>query len=314
MDQALYDSVTATIFGVRGQWLFQFNATTGAFIRAMRFTVNASCTSCLTILGGRVYCGVSNVAWNNYSGAPSFDRNDLDVFVVDTVSFTLVDRWNSFSNVGKSGFVSLTNNGTLIYGSIQTAVLPNDLLAFVVNPAAPAGLTTHNIGSQPRDLVYDSFNSVIWYADGLAQQFGVEKSDFTNGTTNDTVASPFCGCCYNLAQNKAYFVLGGETFTKINAVDVIPSFTFEAPFTTLHTGQVNANPIRIKSVNGLVGNNHNGKVLIPCWQDDTVIVWNPATDSVDSVQAGFTAPIDVVVTPTKNFAVQSGVTGLREIV
>lgn len=313
MDQAIYEPTTQKIFGVRGQWLFQFNATTGALEASLRFTSNAQCVSCITAFGGNLYCGVNNVPWNTYSGLPSFVRNDLDVFIVSAAGFSVTGRLNSFTNVGKSGFGALVNDGTNLYGTIQTGTLPNDLLAFKVLPSVPGGLTTHSLGQRITDMAYDSVNSLLWFSDPDFTQAGAEKTDFSNGQVNDTTTDPFCGCCYNSAQNKAYFVAGGEAFSKILATDMTPGFVYPTTMTTLHTGRINANPVRIKSVNNLVGNPLNAKVLIPTWADDAVVVWNPLTDTVDSVKTGFTAPFDIVSTPTKNFAVQTGTTALKEI-
>ena len=59
------------------------------------------------------------------------------------------------------------------------------------------------------------------------------------------------------------------------------------------------------------------KIYIPCQNKDCVIVFNPATNT-GVVKTGFDSPIDVVFTdtifPGKAFAVQSGPTGLKEIV
>ncbi len=41
MDAAIYEPTTNRIFGVKGQWLYQFNAVTGAFIQGLRFTTDA---------------------------------------------------------------------------------------------------------------------------------------------------------------------------------------------------------------------------------------------------------------------------------
>ena len=64
-----------------------------------------------------------------------------------------------------------------------------------------------------------------------------------------------------------------------------------------------------------MGNPYNGKVLIPAWDEDLVLVWNPNTDNVADmvIKSGFTAPFDIVHCPTASFAVQSGSTGLKII-
>lgn len=61
-------------------------------------------------------------------------------------------------------------------------------------------------------------------------------------------------------------------------------------------------------------NPHNGKIYLPDLATNQVIIFDPATDTVESVKTGFTDPLDVVFTPTKAFAVQQSGKALKEIV
>jgi len=319
MNQALFEPATGTIVGIRGQWLLQFNATTGAFIQAMRFSDDAAGVSCMTILNGKIYCGVLFSPITDYAAGNSAGR---DIFVVDAATFALASRFNlgSISQTVDSeiqaGYRMLTNNGTRIAGFTYTqGSTPQDTVGdFEFDPTDIAGTFQRaSYSTFAEDSSYDSVNGVYWIPDAGGSRIECKQSPFGGSdcrSTSGLITSH--GITYNSDQNKVFCVLGDESFVEVNASDAVPAFS-DFPFTTRHTGRINCNAIRVKSVNGQSGNAHNGKVLIPTWADDAVVIWDPATNAVESVQTGFTAPFDIVVCPTANWAVQSGVVGLKEI-
>lgn len=319
MDQAIFEPVTGTIMGVRGQWLFQFNATTGAFIQGMRFMSNVGGKSSITALSGKLYIGTTFTPSNNLQIFNPFP--DRDVYVVDAATFATVGRWNlgivkltfSFGNKHESqyysdGWYSLVTIGAKVYGYTDEDGI------FAVDPTNIPGYTRVS-SDAPADIAVDTVNNVLWLAAQdspdiycLDTNLGsFNESHDTNGNLNS-----LSGITYNVAQNKVYAVKGAEDFYMVQASAAMPGFN-NFPANTVHTGRINATPYRIKSVNGLAGNPHNGKVLIPTFADDAVIVWNPASDTVESVQTGFTAPVDIVVCPTTNWALQTGVVALKQI-
>ena len=56
----------------------------------------------------------------------------------------------------------------------------------------------------------------------------------------------------------------------------------------------------------------NGLLYIPCQDKDGIVVFDPVAESA-VWKGGFDSPVDVVFTPTKAFAVQTGPIGLKEI-
>lgn len=70
----------------------------------------------------------------------------------------------------------------------------------------------------------------------------------------------------------------------------------------------NATPYRIRF------NAADGLLYIPTLKGDTVIVFDPSTDTIFDTKTGFDSPWSVVFTPTKQFAVQLGGVGLKEII
>ncbi len=316
MDSAIYHSGTQKIFGVRGQWLFKCNAVTGVVEDALRFATDVNGVSSITSIGNFLYIGTSYaVNSNDLTGV--IPRPDVDIYVVNAAAFVVSSRLN-FGNKNTlpadesftCGWRSLVTDGTSIYGinigSSSGAVQE----LFSVDPLNLASYNATNF-SWGADLACDTVNGVIWIADNVTPNLWAVSFDFLT-TCNDTNGTLPCnGICYNSAQNKVYGTKGDFGWISGSAVGV-PGANFGV--STFSTGRINANPYRIKSVNGLGLNPLNGKVLIPCWADDTVVVVDPLTDTVAAVKTGFTSPIDIVSTPTANFAVQSGITGLRAIV
>lgn len=317
MDQAIYESTQQKIFGVRGQWLFRFSPTTGSLEASLRFATSVSGFSTITTFGGKLYIGTSFTPTNNLSlGAPFLNR---DIYVVDAATFAVTGRFNlgntpDYAFAGAevyyygSGWHSLVNSGGKVLGSVGSGDI------FTVDPTNIPGYTRISFGAAT-DIAVDDVNGVIWVCNqGSPNLYCIQTNPLDFADCHDTNANlnGITGITYNLAQNKVYAVDGTFNLLGFSAALAVPAFS-NFHVSNFNTGRINANPQRIKSVNNQAGNAHNGKVLIPTWSDDAVLIWNPATDTVESVQTGFTSPTDIVVCPTTNWAVQSGTTGLKQI-
>lgn len=327
LDQAIYESTTQKIFGVRGQWLFQFNSVSGALEQSLRFANDVTRTSTITALGGTLYIGTQYQPNANLQAGTPYP--DVDIYKVNPGGFAVSGRLNlgaknSYFNTHPicNGWQYMVTVGTKLFGFNDGVDL------FTVDPTNVPGFVGHSGLTTIGDTSVDTVNGVVWIAapnDPDVYAFANDLSNDcfdTNGNLNGV-----CGVTWwkptgiGFPNGKAYAVHGAEDFWSIDATGHFPGFTnFTA--VNVHTGIINANPIRIKAVNNLPLNPLNGKVLIPCWSDasgpggsDSVIVWNPITDSVVApVRTGFTAPFDIVSTPTTNWAVQSGTVGLKQIV
>lgn len=320
MDQAVYEPITQKIFGVRGQWIFKFNSVTGALEGSLRFGTSIAGTSTIAAISGKLYIGVSWSPVVDYTASPVYPNEDI--YIVDAASFTAS---------GKLGVASHLSPGTdtAPFGWRTMVAAGSNLIGFYsdnagtsyfnVDPTNTPGFT-HTAAQGVTDIAWDSANGVFWSVTSFDPDIWCYNPVFasfqtcfdTNGNLNT-----ICGICYNSSNNRVYAVDGSPSFYNFNATLAVPGFS-NFHVNTLGTGRINCNAFRIKSVNGLVSNPLNGKVLIPAWADDSVIVitpnaGNPLLDTV-SVKTGFTAPFDIVSTPTKNWAVQTGVTGLKEIV
>lgn len=313
MDQAIYEPTTQKIFGVRGQWLFQFNSVTGVLENSLRFRGNVAGPSTIVAISGNLYIGSSWQTAINWTLTPY--APDEDIYVVNAAAFVTSSRLNlgaknTFGITTQfNGFRFFSTNGTSIIGMVQDGQL------FIVNPSNLAGYASAN-HKGITDTAFDSTNGVIWMTSSFDPDiYCIDPSNpaFNYCFDSNGNLNTICGICYNQAQNKVYAVDGTFAFYSFSAALAVPGFS-NFHVNTFSSGRINSTAFRIKSVNGLPSNPLNGQVLMPTWADDAVLVINPATDTVTSVKTGFTAPFDIVSTPTKNFAVQTGSTGLKEIV
>jgi hypothetical protein len=321
LDAAIYvGSTVDKIFGVRGQWLFQFNSTTGALENSLRFAPNAAGLSSITAIGTKLYISTSmnpNTDFSTY-------LDPGDIFVVDATTFTYNGRLNFDTVIGGSyrtvGFGPLTTNGTVLQVVLTQAGSGRDTLLKKIISVDPSNLPGFSVGADTgcfTDISYDSTQSLVWMPDSYDLAIYAFNAVVSNYNYGAGLATGPTGITYNLAQNKVYAVQGNKTLFVTNAAAALPlTGSSTLVVTTVDTTRATATPARIKSVNGLAGNPYNGLLLIPCWSDDTVLVWDPATDLVADmvVKTGFTAPFDIVNTPTKSFAVQTGTAGLKEII
>ena len=333
MDQAIYEPVTDTIFGVSGQWLYQFNATTGAFIQGTRFTTDAQSPSSIATDGaGKLFCGVAKAAFVDW-GSGSAAMLDRDIFLVDAATLA-VTRFNFGGKFGgvSDGPSSIALQGwiNLIYGASRLFGNRSDFSGafvtahvFKVDPLNLPGYSeVGNTASE--DMAFDATNSLIWIALGNGDGIGVIDAAFANSASGFGTPDypPYSsGVCFNSANNKGYCATNSKYLMQASGTAAVAALTAGVGFggtftvTVLDTGRATCNARRIKSVNGFRSNPLNGQLLIPSPADDTVLVWNPALDTSGSmvIKTGFTAPFDVVVCPTANFALQSGTTGLKQI-
>lgn len=319
MDQAIYydDGITKKIFGVRGQWVFMFDPVTGNLQATLRFATSCTGVSSICTIGTFLYIGTTQTPSVNYSGSPVYV--DQDIYVVNPTTFTLAGKLglaaqvNPLVEAAYVGWRCLTPVGTSIAGYMESAA--GGFRIFLVDPTNIAGFT-QTTQSAVTDMVYDSVNGVLWMPDSSSPDIFCYDPNFASfNRCNDTNGNlnSISGICYNYATNKVFAVDGTFAYYSFNAGAAMPGFN-NFHVNSFNSGRINSTAYRIKSVDFYPSNPLNGKVLMPCWADDTVLVIDPTSSAVVLVKTGFTSPIDIVSTPTKNWAVQSGNVGLKEIV
>ena len=318
LDAAIYEPATGKIFGVRGQWLFQFNATTGHYEQSLRFCDDSASPTSLTVISGTLYIATWNIP--NVDFHTSHPSPPGDIYIVNALTFAITGQFNFQTVLGAGwsmyGFRSINTNGTRLMFAGFNQADPLVQTVFSVNPSNIPGYTYANSGGWINDSAYDSVNDLFWAPDTRYPLFYAFNNDVSNWSWDTGLIHTPTGVTHNVAQAKVYCVCGNRYLLRATALDALPmAWGPKFVVTNLDTGLATINPFRLKSVNNLPGNPYNGNLLIPTWKTNQVLVWNPASDlAADMViKTGFTAPIDIVNTPTKSFAVQTGLVGLKEI-
>ena len=313
LEQAIYSSTHDAIYGVRGGWVHKFNATTGALITSAVFSSDAIGPASITEIGGVIYvCSW----WTNKLPEIAAFRDNHDIFSIDptTLAATNTHIWKTYtsSNVNPNwayGPFQITTDGTRIVGLLGQGF--NAFQPFYVDPSVPLGLkysgsvsTRYGGGPAGGELIWDSANgvAVFSYQDGPA----ITSYDMSSGSpsivddTSGSFTKKVVGLCYCPDTDKYYAVDNTSILVTLEALD----FT---AIGSINTGEATANPRRIKF------NPNTGYLYVPGWASNSVIVIDPVLETVVETQTDFNQPWDVVITPTKMFAVQNAPIGLREI-
>jgi YVTN family beta-propeller protein len=326
LTQAVYSATADKIFGTRGGWIHTFNAGTGALESSLRIAPNVRGDTCVGELGGYLYVGTreaTRVMDHSANQSVTPYKQGMDIYRIDpvTMAVTPLNMWLLPSTVTAwywindghyfHGWQTIINDGTKLialwsgqagggYGSGRWYTLfrfdPFDIAATIVNRSL-------NDDSSQMDLAYDSATGNVWYA--ANEWAGVSYRNVDTSATDyvDTwnAALP-CGVAWCPVNNHVYAVQQGPVLLKTNVAKIAAN-----TWDWVNTGVGDATPIHIRY------RATDGQLYIPNWQDNTVTVLDPATDTVSAVKAGFSSPIDVVFTPTKAFAVQDSTVGLLEI-
>jgi hypothetical protein len=325
LTQAIYSAAQDCIYGVNGQWVYKFNATTGAKEAEFRFVddVMFSESYIVEIPGNSsLYIGTwragVEVVGSAIAGSDIFAVNyALNTSVALGLNgvgpFTAV----SSTTFGLNGFTNLVTDGTLIYGFYG----PRAALVFSVDPTNIAGTADTDSfgvaqGSGINDIAIDTNNSVLWMTGTTDQQLWCKAADLTSvqeAHSDPTPIDTMLGVCVipngTPANVKVYCVTGSDLVIKATVSDAYSGLPFlnNFAFTNLTILAADSKPMRIRY------NSYDGFVYIPTWSNDTVEKLNPATDTISQIYTGFTNPVDIVCTPTKIWAVQWSEVGLREV-
>lgn len=330
LDQAVYDPTTGKIFGCRSQWLYQFNATTGALENTVRAAPLSITPSSLTVIGANIYVGIRN-GWQQLpidqsnAGFEFTTPPTVDIFRVTAAGLVAqgalglpaIDQGGgTLGDDEEQGYISLlTNGGNLYFWGAFTGIVK------ITNPLVPVGNYHRTSWVFIQDWTYDSIHSAFWTCDSWAPNVWVLDGDYwntPNQTFNNGFIHPFFGLDYSSQFNKTYIVTGSATLYMVPPTEIAQIFpltnNYNFNLTTLSTGIVNSAPIRCKACPYL-GHPFTGKLLIPTWSGDSVLVWDMASDNAGLmvVKSGFSSPIDIVYTPSKAFAVQTSTIGLKEV-
>jgi YVTN family beta-propeller protein len=324
LTQAVYSATADKIFGTRGGWIHTFNAGTGALESSLRFVPNMFGVASIMELGGYLYVGT-------YEGLrraahsilqPDQLKPGVDIFKIDplTMATTPLGLYAAYHNFYAqnrsylSGFTSLMTDGTQLMGVYQYNDNPAAgsgryqycFKCSVADPVATYKQRTCFDHSTLANVVYDSTNNYLWTCSMDNGEIGWVEWGLSSFSDYDYAnvynqALP-CGVCWCPVNQHAYYVQQSPILLKANVAKIAAN-----TWDWVNTGVGDATPINIRY------RPFDQQLYIPNWQDNTVTVLDPITDTVSAVKTGFTSPIDVVFTPTKAFAVQDSTVGLLEI-
>lgn len=333
LTQAIYSASQDAIYGVNGQWIYKFNATTGAKIKEYRFRKDVIFSeSYIVEVGSSLYVGTwrSAIADANTIIYP----DGQDIFVINyaltsavklSVQGSAGGHFNSYQSLTymPGGFANLCTDGTVIYGNYGVGAAN----IFGLNPTdgpAFAGAVRHAFGvslnAPVSDMAVDAANGVIWLTGTNTSRVYCIPNTLVTGDSaradNDVDRS--LGVCIvpNAvpASVKVYFATASQTIKKADVATAYSALPTLTDFTLSDISLIDsdAQPMRLRYCA------HDGLIYIPTWSHDTVEILNPATDVVNPTpKTGFNNPIDCVfqtVSPFKKWAVQWSSVGLREII
>lgn len=324
IESAIFSSANNAIYGVRGQWVYKFNATTGKKEAEAVIGNDILGLSSICEHNGTIYvsaCWVQT-SYPEIFPAPLPWRANHDIFTINptTLAATNTDIWktkqSSFDGETNSAFygpIQIVSSSTLLWGIIADG---GGMNPFYVDPSAPLGLKQRSVGNWTQaagpaagEIIYDSVNGVAIYAKASDQI--IDCYDTSGGFPPTSIGgmdgtfnlNPN-GLCYCPSNDNIYAVDGTSILISASVSDMLSIGGTNVP---VNTGEATANPRRIKYCP------IDGMIYVPGWFSNSVIVINPATNTVVATKTGFNLPIDCVFTGSRKFAVQNSSVGLREI-
>lgn len=336
LDQAIYAAARDRIYGVRGGYIYEFNATTGALIQSFRYQAPAfgDASICYDPVNDKLFCSV----WRDMAFANGGDTN-YDIIVskklyrINPTTPMTVDVSAEINGeplfpgyIGTSqqhlGPHRIIYNAGVIYcatyGNTNSNLCSINVatLAVITNGESPSwnngywlDFCIQPAGAEPLQIwlvdptakVQPCADPALTYASSA--YFEYDATDY---------AAPYniiYGVCWCAATGRMY-----GTCRKPTVLRWTPDLA-GSPFTdiaALNTGDANATPYRIAY------NPYDGLIYVPGYKSNNVVVIQPGAgatlDTIVATRTGFDSPFDVVFTPTKKWAVQQGDVPLKEIV
>lgn len=319
LDQAIYSSANGAIYAVGGQRVYKYNATTGAKIAEAVVAPDGLGRMSICDHSGTLYV---TVCFTQTDPPPAGTWRNHDFFTINptTLVATNTNNWKTYwggvdNGLGFFGPVQAVSDGTRLWGTVvQNA---NTLAIYFADPTNffatfnARNLIANSSGSFPfeAEVIWESVNSIAIVA--TAHAAAISGYDMSGGfppTSVAAMAGGFAlrphGLCYCPSNNKIYAVDGTSILISASVADMLGAGGINAP---INTGEAAANPRRIKYCA------LDGYIYVPGWNSNSIIVINPATDTVVATKTGFNLPWDIVITGSKKFAVQNSGQGLKEI-
>lgn len=333
-NDAVYVPALDKILAVSGVYAYKCNATTGAVESRLKVAAPGIGPSRIAYYTGHGTSMVYVALWIDPSWvdmATVLETPRMEIYGINPTTFAAAVGIGIQANIpvlgigmsshGLNGIQALTSYGDYLYFAFRYQQGGGQY--FRIDPTNPPD----NAPPQINSIDWDSYNVSGIAVDGTYLYYPVPLGGYAKRISSslpgapavpDAVSldtQPETPVAVELANGYLYGVCGNGDLFKIlnwgtgNYVTGEPTAAhYNAQF-NLETIQASAKAFRLRT------NPYDGKLYIPIQNQDCVIVWNPLTDTqyAGMLKTGFDGPIDVVFTPTKSFAVQSGQAGLKEI-
>lgn len=317
LDSAIYSSNLGQIVGVRGQYLYTFNATTGAKISEKRIADDfIFAEASVAEVGSFLYVAL----WRRVARPTPFASYAGDIIRVTpaTLAPTALGLGNSITGSG-IGFSNLVTDGTFLYGTTGYSGQGTGSGMFQCDPLNAIATYVERTLLDVRgvvDLIWDAdpATTSVWRVYGGGPEvYGIYAPTFPAVVRNVVNPTPafICGGTIAPATHQMYCVGMNSTVLKVDIATAVASLPVNFDLCTASSLAIlaaSAKPCKIKY------NAEDGLIYVPTWSGDTVEVLDPASDTITSIKTGFTAPHDCVFSPGHKWAVQQSAQGLKEII
>lgn len=320
LDNAIYVTNRDKIFAVRGGYIFVFDSS-GTKLTEARFASPSFGESdlCYNPFDDQIYTTFWNQPLNDGGGHPYTTDRGLYRINPDTLSATYIDIRSitppypgthpltdyRIIECGSGPRRILCDSSGNLFGTLGFAggiyfwkVDPYNLPAVKYGNWNPGAGGTDNAN----DVLLDETNGNLWTT-GNGGDFNIEAYSMATMVNNTWTGAVNNYPTYGIAIANGFIYATTRTQNLVKC-QMAPGGTV----TYIDLLDANATPHRIRF------NPADGLLYIPTLKGDTVIVFDPSTDTIFDTKTGFDSPWSVVFTPTKQFAVQLGGVGLKEII
>lgn len=292
LDQAVHHPTLDVIFGVRGGFVQEFNATTGvptsnrARIAVPTFGQNSVAYDSIS---DRLYA----ILWSDPDGGATKGIQVINPGTLAVESFIDLTALG-FSPNSDGNIARLICRSGILFGI--TSIVSNGVFRYEIVGAAFAA--TYPTAGDWQEVELNG--AELWTTDSVFGQAAVYDNTTLNFITS--IFSPGVetwGICVNPTNGRGYFTTRTAAIKRVDQDHSV--------LADLILPDASAKPFCIRY------NAADNKIYCADETTNTVFVIDATTEAVAS-QTGFDSPFDVVFTPTKKFAVQHGLDGLKEIV
>lgn len=326
LHSAVYLASTDKILGTMENFVVEFNPTTGAVIRAVKT---------LSPVLGPMWIGLVNGSpWVSarFDPADGFQVDSMDghpfkdIFPISTTTLEVSGPGLIFSRggvflgsssesyrgphyflgSGTKAFFLYDSGGSQTINYINTT---NPIGDQILNEGIGGYWSEQFCTNGTRIYIPDPYNYQVVSFDMTIADFDFCETwgpPFVEADGRFAVATEWVSG----TENKVYAVCGSKWLLRINTYfyadgsELYDEYDLDALI--IASGVSGVKPMRLRY------HSSENKLYIPCQNKDGVIVYDVAGGTA-VWKSGFDSPVDVVFTPTKKFAVQSGLVGLKEI-